>query len=286
MLHPGASLYQIRSFLENELRKLYTSGEAASITRLVLEHAGYPYSTLLMKQSDRPGAATVTQIKEIVGELYTGKPIQYILGYTYFFDLKICVDQNVLIPRPETEEMVHRITANRRDAPSRIMDLGTGSGCIALAMKKCYPEAYVAGVDNSDAALKVARKNSVINDLQVDWINSDLIHGPAGELPREVDLMVSNPPYVREVERYHMHANVLDFEPPEALFVTDREPFVYFRAIASLGKESLKKQGQVWVEINENLAQETARIFENAGYSGVTVMKDIHEKERYIRASR
>jgi release factor glutamine methyltransferase len=239
-----------------------------------------------MKQSERPGAATVTQIKEIVSELYTGKPIQYILGYTYFYDLKICLDQNVLIPRPETEEMVHRITGHTHDTPSRIVDLGTGSGCIALALKKCYPDAYVAGVDNSKAALQVARKNSMVNELQVEWIHADLIHGPAGKLPREVDLMVSNPPYVREVERQYMHANVLDFEPPEALFVTDSEPLVYFRAIASLGKESLRKQGQVWVEINENLAQETTRVFENAGYSGVTVMKDIHEKERYIRASR
>jgi len=286
MLQPDATVFQIRSFLESELRNLYPAGEAASITRLVLEHVGYPRSTLPMKQSHRPGAAIATQIKEIVSEIYTGRPIQYILGYTYFFDLKIYLDQAVLIPRPETEEMVYKITDKPSCIPTRIVDLGTGSGCIALALKKCYPDAYVAGVDNSKSALHMARKNSQINDLQVDWIDSDLIRGSSAEIPGGIDLMVSNPPYVRESERSHMHSNVIDFEPQEALFVTDREPLVFFRTIALLAKEKLRKDGWVWVEINEFLANETAEVFVSEGFHHVTIMKDIHEKERYIRAKR
>jgi release factor glutamine methyltransferase len=286
MLLPDSTLYQSRTYLELELRKRYSKGEAASITRLVLEHLGYPYSSLISEPSARPGPETVAQIKEIVIEINTGRPIQYILGYTYFSDLKIHLTDQVLIPRPETEEMVHHIIRFQPHSPSRILDLGTGSGCIALALKREYPEASVTGVDISREALKVAKKNARVNHLPVKWIEWDMIHGKSGDLPDDIDLMVSNPPYVRENERLLMHSNVLDFEPGEALFVSEEEPLIFYDAIASLGMRQLKRDGVVWTEINEELGGETARLFERAGYRNVHILKDIHDKNRFIRANR
>jgi release factor glutamine methyltransferase len=286
MLLPDATLQQSRSFLEIELRKVYSGGEAASITRLILEHVGYPYSTLLMEPSLRPGSKIVAQIKEIVADIHTGRPIQYILGHTYFFDLKITLTDQVLIPRPETEEMIHHIIRDHQQAPSRIVDLGTGSGCIALALKKVYPEATVTGADKNIQALKVAERNSLVNQLLVSWIEWDMLRGLSGELPDEIDLLVSNPPYVRKKERRLMQDHVLNFEPGEALFVSDEEPLIFYSAIASLGREHLSKQGIIWVEINETLAEETAGVFESAGYHHIHILKDIHDKNRFIRATR
>jgi release factor glutamine methyltransferase len=286
MLPLNATLQQTRSFLEIELRKRYPEGEAASVTRHILEHVGYPVTRLLMEPSNRPGTTILSQIKEIVAEINTGRPIQYILGYTYFLDMKISLNDHVLIPRPETEEMVYRIRKSQEIDPGRILDLGAGSGCIALALKKCYPNSYVAGVENSKDALKVAMQNSRFHRLHIDWIVADMLKGSTVNFPGQLDLMVSNPPYVRESERFRMRSNVLDFEPHEALFVSDDDPLIFYSAIISIAEEALSSNGVIWVEINENLGNETSRIFESAGFRQVTVIQDIHGKERFIRAAR
>jgi release factor glutamine methyltransferase len=286
MLPLHANLQQTRSSLEIELRKHYPEGEAASVTRLILEHVGYPASRLLMEPNSRPGAAILSQIKEIVAEINTGRPIQYILGYTHFLDLKISLNDHVLIPRPETEEMVYLIRESHKIDPGRILDLGSGSGCIALALKKCYPGSYIAGVESCKGALEVAVQNSQFHGLYVDWIEADMLQGFSSVLPGQLDLIVSNPPYVRESERCQMHSNVLDFEPHEALFVSDDDPLIFYGAITSIAKEALAFNGAIWVEINENLGKETAGIFESAGFRHVTVIKDINGKERFIRAAR
>lgn len=286
MLPLQATLHQTRSFLEIELRKHYPEREAASVTRLILEHVGYPVTRQLMEPYIQPGVKILSQIKEIVAEINTGKPIQYILGYTYFMDMKITLNDHVLIPRPETEEMVFRIRESQEIDPGRILDLGTGSGCIALALKKCYPGSYVAGVEKSKDALKVALQNSRFHGLHIEWIEADLLMGSSVNIPVQLDLMVSNPPYVMESERFQMHSNVLDFEPHEALFVPESNPLIFYSAIASIAEGALASNGVIWVEINENLGRETARIFESAGLRHVTVIKDIHGKERFIRATR
>jgi release factor glutamine methyltransferase len=287
MLPPHATLQQTRSFLTHELRKDYPETEAESMTGLVLEHLGYPPSKIIMDPSLRPGPEILAQIKEIVAEIHTGKPIQYILGYSYFYDLKISVDKRVLIPRPETEEMVAQIISAGKDHfPFRIMDLGTGSGCIALALKKQYPEAEVFALDVSSGALEVAAGNGDALQLKVQWFRGDMTQPDSWEIPGSFDLVVSNPPYVRWCEQKEMQRNVLDFEPPGALFVPDSDPLLFYRAIATLGRERITEKGTVWVEINEMLGKETARLFSEAGYHQVTIIKDIHEKDRFIRASK
>ena len=175
MLQNRATLKQIRFHLLSELRQIYTENESDSIVRLVMEHLGYPLSVSLREPYVIPASSVHAQINDIVTDIQTGSPIQYILGYTYFCEMKIWVDESVLIPRPETEEMVHNISSEYSQPGKRIIDLGTGSGCIALALKKQFPEADVSGVDLSKDALDTSTKNGNLNNLKVNWFHGDLL---------------------------------------------------------------------------------------------------------------
>ncbi len=286
MLQYHATLQQIRFYLLQELRKIYPESESASILHLILDHAGYPSSVCLRDPERVPGSSTVVQINEIVSEIHTAKPIQYILGHTHFCDLKIRVNESVLIPRPETEEMVYKIMDRSSQPPDRIIDMGTGSGCIALALKNRFPNSIIYGFDLSQAVLQVAYENGFSNELEVNWLQGDILDETTWIVDAGFDLIVSNPPYVLNSERAMMNVNVLEFEPEEALFVADSNPLAFYDSIASFSKKHLNDCGEVWVEINEQLGSETALIFENAGFRHVTILKDIHEKERFIRVEK
>jgi len=286
MLQNRATLQQIRLYLLQELGKKYPEGESASMARIILDHAGHPASSYLKDPDQVPGPVTVVQINEIVSEIHTGKPIQYILGYTYFCDLRIIVNENVLIPRPETEEMVFKIIQHYHEPPKSILDIGTGSGCIALALKHRFTEATITGLDVSPKALDVAAENGRNNSHEVNWIEGDILHETHWSYENGFDLIVSNPPYVRNSERAIMDANVLDYEPGNALFVDDTDPLVFYKKIASLGANHLNDHGILWVEINEQMGGKTAALFKKAGFQKVTIVKDIHEKERFIRANK
>ena len=286
MLQNRATLKQIRFHLLSELRQIYTENESDSIVRLVMEHLGYPVSVSLREPGSIPDPPVTAMIDSIVADIRKGKPIQYILGQTHFCDLKIKVDKRVLIPRPETEEMVEHIKARSGDSVQRIIDLGTGSGCIALALKKHFTEAEVWGADLSQEALEVAGENGKENSLQLSWVKLDLLNPHTLEESLCFDLVVSNPPYVMNSEREMMASNVLDFEPESALFVEDDDPLIFYRAIASFCTSYLADKGEIWVEINEQLGSETASLFKKEGFSKVRVIKDIHEKDRYINVRR
>jgi len=286
MLQNRATLKQIRFHLLSELRQIYTENESDSIVRLIMEHVGYPLSVALSDPNHVPNPPVISQINAFASEIRTGLPIQYILGHTCFCDLKIEVDKRVLIPRPETEEMVEHIKALAKDGYRRIIDLGTGSGCIALALKRYYPEAEVWGVDKSRGALSVAAVNSTKNKLQVNWGNMDLLNQHPETQWSAFDLVVSNPPYVMNSERAIMPRNVKGFEPESALFVEDDDPLIFYRAIASFCKRHLSETGELWVEINEKMGKESSRLFKKEGFSSVRILRDIHEKERYINARR
>ena len=265
---------------------MYPETESISLTRIILEHVGYPPSVYIRDPDQLPGPAFVAQINEIVSELNTGRPIQYILGYTYFCDLKIRVSEKTLIPRPETEEMVYTIINHCKEPPAHILDIGTGSGCIALALKNRYSEAEIKGIDISTEALQVASENGHKNQLDVEWISGDILNEDSWKNFEVFDLIVSNPPYVTNNERSMMHPNVLKFEPCNALFVEDGNPLLFYRAIGDLGMKKLNETGSLCVEINERLGSETSHILKTTGFSRVTILKDIHEKERFIRAKK
>lgn len=288
MLQNRATLKQTRFYLLNELRQRYPENESGSVHRLILDHLGYPLSLCLREPEKITPAPVIAQINKIVDAIHLGRPIQYVLGETEFCDLKIQVDKHVLIPRPETEGLVYLILKEIPPDIRSIMDLGTGSGAIALALKKHFPGAEVTGLDVSSKALAMAAINGRLNHLDVLWEKGDLldpgfwgVHPPA---KRDFDLVVSNPPYVLESEKQHMEAQVLNHEPEQALYVQDKDPLVFYRAIMNFCDTHLVPGGHLWMEINERFGKEVARLFEQAGYRSVEIKEDIHEKERYIHA--
>ncbi|MEZ5072744.1 MAG: peptide chain release factor N(5)-glutamine methyltransferase [Bacteroidales bacterium] len=282
------SLHSLRRSLRREIGTTHPDPEADSMASLVLDHLGITRDMILREPHREPSPEILAQIKEIVHEIHTNRPLQYILGHTQFRDLSLRVREGVLIPRPETEEMVHHILASQTLPPARVLDLGTGSGCLALALKQIWPEARVQAVDISEQALAVARENGLLNRLDVDWIRADLrdtegirtlVPDPG---PRGWDLIVSNPPYVRESEARFMQANVLDHEPKEALFVPDQDPLLHYRAIAALARTTLNPGGHLWLEINEFLGKETLDLFRDLGPGTCRLVRDIHDKNRFL----
>lgn len=256
------------------------------MVRLIMEHLGYPLDLILRDPDQIPDPPLLKQMTRIIADINKGIPIQYILGETYFCDLRIEVDKHVLIPRPETEEMVEHIKSKGMGRIRRIIDLGTGSGCIALALKQYFPDAKVWGVDNSMHALSLADKNGKKNKLQVRWDKMDMLRQHDRAKMPDFDLVVSNPPYVMDRERKLMAQHVLDFEPEAALFVPDDDPLLFYRAIASFSNKNLAVGGEVWVEINEQFGKDTAKLFEGDGFLNTRILKDIHQKDRYINACR
>lgn len=288
MLQNRATLNQTRFHLLKELRQRYQENESGSITRLILEHAGFPLSACLLEPNKITPSLVIAQINDMVDEIHAGRPIQYILGQAQFCDIKVAVNEDVLIPRPETEDMVHLITSGDKQKFQRIIDLGTGSGCIALALKQHFPEARVTGLDVSNKALAVAEQNGRLNELEVLWLEGDILNSlnqPEKSSQNEsFDLVVSNPPYVLESEKKYMENHVLNHEPGTALFVKDENPLLFYQAIVKFCTLHLAKGGHLWLEINERFGNETSCLFENAGYEQVDIRKDIHDKERYIHA--
>jgi release factor glutamine methyltransferase len=288
MLENRATLNQLRFYLLAELRKRYSENESASVTSLILEHAGFPLSLCLREPDKITPSQVITQINHIIEEIHVGRPIQHILGNARFCELTIAVNGDVLIPRPETEALVYTILSSNDQLYSQIIDLGTGSGCIALALKKQFPEALVLGLDLSRKALSVAEQNAKLNQLDVVWMQGDLLDIPAinEQLGYKTgfDLVVSNPPYVRQSEKRLMEDQVLNYEPSQALFVDDQDPLLFYRAILAFCKTHLLEGGHLWVEINESFGKETAYLFREAGLRQVEIKKDIHEKERFIHA--
>ena len=222
------------------------------------------------------------KLKELPGRLLEQEPVQYITGHAWFMDLKIKVNPSVLIPRPETEELVMLIS-NRYKNQSKIdmLDVGTGSGCIALALKKNFPLANVTGIDKSTVALNLAIANSISLGLPVNFFPFDILN-PMLNFSQQYDVIVSNPPYVLESETKMMQKNVLKFEPSEALFVDDDDPLLFYRMIAERSIRDLKRDGSLFFEINEQMGEKVMLLLKNLGYENIEVIKDIHGKQRIV----
>jgi release factor glutamine methyltransferase len=217
--------------------------------------------------------------------LKLAEPLQYILGQTNFYDCLIYLDNNVLIPRPETEFLVDCII---KETPSEqnltIIDLGTGSGCIAIALASHLTKSTIYATDASQEVLSLANSNAFANQVNIKFIYDDLL-SPTAEYPI-FDLIISNPPYVRKQEKEYIHRNVLDYEPELALFVDDENPLIFYKAIANFAHKYLKSSGKIYAEINEYLYNETADIFRNSGYTHIEIIKDLDNKNRFIKIIR
>ncbi len=235
--------------------------------------------------------AQFQQWESICLRLQNQEPIQYILGSTSFYGLPFTVNPAVLIPRPETEELVEWILKsfafNRQQTTNNgqlLLDIGTGSGCIAIALAKNLPEAQVFALDVSDKALETARLNAQRNAVQIKFISQNILE--TQKLDQQFDVIVSNPPYVRELEKHEIQANVLEHEPHLALFVADDDALLFYRKIGELAFDFLTPKGNLFVEINQYLGEDTLQLFRSIGFTNLELKKDLYGNDRMIRASR
>ena len=284
---------ECRKFYASELETIYGSDEANALIMILLEHYfSLDRVKIAMNPELRLSESELLTLHFAVKELLTNKPVQYIIGETEFCGMRFFVDENVLIPRPETEEMVKKIASCRDKAclvPTGcdILDIGTGSGCIAISLAKLLTDSKVTAVDVSEKALNVARKNAKANEVNVRFILDDILNPQNPELiDNQYDIIVSNPPYVCESEKSEMRANVLDYEPSSALFVSDNDPLVFYRKILEFAQKTLKSSGEVCFEINEKFGNEMKNLCLAKGFKDVEIIKDFRERDRILKGSK
>lgn len=279
------SIFQHYKTLTNELQPIYGKNEATAMARLIIERVTGDEITKIFANPDlilTPEQQSL--VRYYLSQLKLQKPIQYILGTTNFFGIELQVNQNVLIPRPETEELVSWIIESNKIGSPSILDLGAGSGCIAISLAKHITHAHVFAIDISEKAIKVAQQNAASAGVDITLAQTNMLAPPAQIQGSPFDIIVSNPPYVRESEKQYMQPNVLNNEPSLALFVGDNDPLIFYEAIAKLAASNLKNNGLVYCEINEALGEETASIFTTANFTDITIKNDINGKQRMIRA--
>ncbi|MCD7975789.1 MAG: peptide chain release factor N(5)-glutamine methyltransferase [Tannerellaceae bacterium] len=277
------------SFIKDSLSPFFPENEIQRFVRLILEHVtGLSPHQILMNKDKELSGMEKKEIREILHRLKQSEPIQYILGETEFYGLTFQVNPSVLIPRPETEELVEGIIRDRKGKETRLVDIGTGSGCIAVSLAHALPEARISAVDICSKALATARKNAEQNQVTVEFIESDILDTQRSkkDIPGELDCIVSNPPYVLHQEKEQMEKNVLDHEPHLAIFVPDTDPLLFYRAIAVLGREKLKEDGTLYFEINGMFGQEVVDLLKIYGYKNIQLKKDLPGKDRMIKAEK
>ena len=250
-----------------------------SITKL-------PRSERIIKRDDALSNAQKNLLESSIFRLQKHEPIQYIINEAWFAGMRFYVDKNVLIPRPETEELVEWVVEEYRmqNAELRILDVGTGSGCIAITLKNKLPGAEVWACDISDQALNIARINADALHATIDLVPLNFLDPDQRQQLPGIDVIVSNPPYVPQNERVEMKKNVVEYEPSTALFVTDDDPLIFYKAIAEFGREKLNKGGSIYAEIHEDLGQAIKYLFLSEGYQTVQLKKDLQQKDRMIKA--
>ena len=277
------TIKDIQNHLAKELAGIYPATEITSFTSIIIKtlfNTGRLHS--FHNDELKVTAKKSGKISEICHELKKGRPIQYILGETTFYGCTIKVNKDTLIPRQETEELVDLVIRENKGITGKIIDIGTGSGCIAIALSKNLPGSEIIGTDNSKGALRMAKKNAMINKVKVHFFRDDILN-PDVEYISPAMIIVSNPPYVRESEKKNMHRNVVDFEPPGALFVPDNDPLIFYRSILEKSKTLLSPDGKVYFEINEAMGYELVTLMKAKGYADVVIIKDLNGKERIIK---
>ena len=268
----------ILSYFREELSAVADEREITSWYYISMEYLlVYNRSDCIINSNQLLNKSQLSKIKQIVAELKTHKPIQYIFGKTEFYGLKIKVNEHTLIPRPETEQLVDWILKENFVAA---LDIGTGSGCIPIALAK-NTDAKVLAIDVSEDALLIAEENAKNNEVEIDFIHQDILQT---NYLQKVDLIVSNPPYVLESEKEKIQENVLDYEPELALFVEDKNPLIFYKKIASLAINFLNENGKLFFEINAKFGKETIEMLADIGFVNIELKKDMNDKDRMIKA--
>lgn len=280
------TISEIRHNVSVMLQRLWPEKEAdAMATAIIKEYTGIDTARQLAFGDRIADPEAADRIMTAARRASAGEPLQYIFGYTLFCGHRIAVEPGVLIPRPETEEMVSLIIRENRGFIGTAADLCTGSACIAIALSLAFPDATILATDNSDKALQVAAHNISSTGAAVQLSKADVLTQEPAALPVS-NIIVSNPPYVTESEKGAMHINVLDHEPHDALFVTDADPLVYYRHIIAVADAALAPRGCLWLEVNESYADKTARLLCQDIYRDIKVIEDIRGKKRFVKAEK
>ncbi|HLW15278.1 MAG TPA: peptide chain release factor N(5)-glutamine methyltransferase [Flavobacteriaceae bacterium] len=280
-------MIQFRQEFYSQLEAIYPETEIAGIYGLLLEeYMGITRVEAALRAQEVLTGSELNLLQRALERLLKQEPIQYILGKTSFYGLSIKVNSATLIPRPETEELVSWILNDFEKTKNKIkaVDIGTGSGCIALALKKNLTQSEITAIDVSSEALEVVKQNAKELELPLDVLQLDILKNslPIGDL----DFMVSNPPYVCETEKLQMRSNVLEFEPSLALFVDDSDPLIFYRRILQVANKAVKERGSVYFEINERFSEETIKMAKEIGWHTIQVKKDIFGRDRMMRCRR
>lgn len=284
MDHKFPVVYDAINLIKKELKDQYPVREIQGFTELIFEHLlNFSKTDILLHYDTKLSNSEVFQIKEIIKQLQSYKPVQYILGKACFYGLTLEVSPDVLIPRQETEELVKWVIDDTGTDSLKILDIGTGSGCIAIALALNLPFSSIMATDISEKAIYQAEKNARDAGADVKFFDED-IFAPVFVKSGKYDIIVSNPPYVTESEKQLIEKNVLNYEPLSALFVPYNQPLIYYEAITALGKEVLNPKGKLFFEINENKAEEIEWLLKRHMFTNVELRKDINGKYRIAKA--
>lgn len=288
IMRTKVKLFKMKSFkqyIKNELSEVYSEEEIRIFSFLILvKVTGFSKTQILANSGFVLSENQRTDAEKLSFRLKNNEPIQYVLGECEFFGILLKVNTSVLIPRPETEELIQWINQDLPPNPLKgeLLDIGTGSGCIAISLKKKFPDLVVSAMDISTEALNIAKENAKLNQTEINFIHSDALK--ISQLDRKYDLIVSNPPYIPKRDKKTMEPNVLDFEPHIALFVEDEDPLIFYRKIAKLAKNHLTENGSLYVEIHNEQGENCKNLLQSLGFKNVTLRKDISGNDRMICA--
>jgi release factor glutamine methyltransferase len=284
----SAKVGEIQAVMKASLSEIYPPEETdAIVNSLFLHYQGLSRAGLIMEKDLQLSESELLRFQRAMKRLLTHEPLQYITGKAYFYGLEFKVDPSVLIPRPETEELIEWVVSTAdKDAELKILDIGTGSGCIAISLKKSFKKSRVHAIDISEAALETAKENAEINDVSVNFLQSDILkESERASLPA-FDIIVSNPPYVTTADRELMRRNVTEHEPHAALFVEDDRPLIFYEEIIGFAKTHLSDQGKLFFECNESNAKEVAAMMLKEGFRNVELRSDMQGKQRMVLGAR
>lgn len=265
----------------NSIGEIYGESEAASIAAIVLEDA-FGVTRFQISDERMLKENEANQLEEIISRLFKNEPVQYVLGETQFFGLKFFVNPSVLIPRQETEELVAWVLETKGDK-LRVLDIGTGSGCIPIALKNKKPNWEIHALDVSESALDIAKKNAALNHTKIHFHQLDILNEQLWVELRQFDILISNPPYITEKEKSLMPAHVLEYEPHLALFATDGDAQQFVKKITAFAKKKLRKGGLLFFETNEFYGEDSKKVMEDMGVESVELRKDLNGKDRMLR---
>lgn len=280
------TIKDIRSYLAKELEEIYQEPEISALVNIIIKTVfGITRLHQFFLTEQIITGVQATRIIDICKELKKGKPVQYVLGETSFYNCIIRLNSATLIPRPETEELVDLIITENYGYDGNIIDIGTGSGCIAIALAANLPGSVVTGIDISDEVIMIARENAILNNVTALFVKNDIFNFDFKKVTK-AGILVSNPPYIRDSEKQFMKKNVLDFEPHTALFVSDSDPLLFYHAILGLAGNILLPGGKMYFEINEAMGKSMVKLLESFEYSEVKVVADINGKDRIIKGTK